>query len=126
MKNNGSILGGVFGETVCGGFTFCAFGAAARLHEAGDGKRCAEYGKRNGRKHGRFFLAEKTDDASVQAQSGHVEKTLSSGVMVDTGVYVPESMQQQNLPEMQGTGQEIDFEKIKEIFCAGKKNYGRN
>lgn len=24
-------------------------------------------------------------------------------------------------PEMQGTGQEIDFEKIKEIFCAGKK-----
>lgn len=66
-------------------------------------------------------LAEKTDDSSAQAQSGHVEKTLSSGVKVDAGVYVPESMQQQNLPEMQGTGQEIDFEKIKEIFCAGKK-----
>lgn len=66
-------------------------------------------------------LAEKTDDSSAQAQSGHVEKTLSSGVKVDADVYVPESMQQQNLPEMQGTGQEIDFEKIKEIFCAGKK-----
>lgn len=74
--------------------------------------------------------AESTAEALSSTESGaentaekaeHITKTLSSGVMVDTGVYVPESMQQQNLPEMQGTGQEIDFEKIKEIFCAGKK-----
>ena len=74
--------------------------------------------------------AESTAEALSSTESGaentaekaeHITQTLSSGVMVDTGVYVPESMQQQNLPEMQGTGQEIDFEKIKEIFCAGKK-----
>lgn len=60
-------------------------------------------------------LPEKTKTAA------HVTKTLSSGVVVDADVTVPKAMQQQNLPEMQGTGQEIDFEKIKEIFCAGKK-----
>ena len=74
--------------------------------------------------------AESTAEALSSTESGaentaekaeHITQTLSSGVMVDTGVYVPESMQQQNLPEMQGTGQEIDFEKIKEIFCAGQK-----
>lgn len=53
-------------------------------------------------------------------KAAHITKTLSSGVKVDADVYVPESMQQQNLPEMQGTGQEIDFEKLKEVFCAGK------
>ena len=50
----------------------------------------------------------------------HITKTLSSGVMVDADVYVPEAMRQKNLPEMQGTGQEFDFEKLKEVFCAGK------
>lgn len=63
----------------------------------------------------------KRENENFDNTAAHITKTLSSGVMVDTGVYVPESMQQQNLPEMQGTGQEIDFEKIKEIFCAGKK-----
>lgn len=50
----------------------------------------------------------------------HVTQTLSSGVMIDADVYVPEAMRKECLPEMQGTGQEIDFEKMKEIFCAGK------
>lgn len=72
--------------------------------------------------------AESTAEALSSTESGaentaekaeHITKTLSSGVMVDTGVYVPESMQQQNLPEMQGTGQEIDFEKIKRDFLCG-------
>lgn len=65
-------------------------------------------------------LAEKTDDSSAQAQSGHVEKTLSSGVMVNADVYVPESMQKSALAEMRGQGQLIDYEKLKSLFCSGK------
>ena len=65
-------------------------------------------------------LAEKTDDASAQAQSGHVEKTLSSGVKVDADVYVPESMQKSALAEMRGQGQLIDYEELKSLFCSGK------
>lgn len=73
--------------------------------------------------------AESTAEALSSTESGaentaekaeHITKTLSSGVMVDTGVYVPESMQQQNLPEMQGTGQIVEFGKLKSIFCADK------
>ena len=65
-------------------------------------------------------LAEKTDDSSAQAQSGHVEKTLSSGVKVDADVYVPESMQKSALAEMRGQGQLIDYEELKSLFCSGK------
>lgn len=73
--------------------------------------------------------AESTAEALSSTESGaentaekaeHITQTLSSGVMVDADVYVPEAMQKESLPEMRGTGQEIDFEKIKEIFCAGK------
>lgn len=65
-------------------------------------------------------LAEKTDDSSAQAQSGHVEKTLSSGVKVDADVYVPESMQKSALAEMRGQGQLIDYAELKSLFCSGK------
>ena len=73
--------------------------------------------------------AESTAEALSSTESGaentaekaeHITQTLSSGVMVDADVYVPEAMRQKNLPEMQGTGQEFDFEKLKEVFCAGK------
>lgn len=73
--------------------------------------------------------AESTAEALSSTESGaentaekaeHITKTLSSGVMVDADVYMPEAMRQKNLPEMQGTGQEFDFEKLKEVFCAGK------
>lgn len=63
----------------------------------------------------------KRENENFDNTAAHITKTLSSGVVVDADVTVPKAMQQQNLPEMQGTGQEIDFEKIKEIFCAGKK-----
>ena len=50
----------------------------------------------------------------------HITRTLSSGVMVDTGVYVPESMQKSALAEMRGQGQLIDYEELKSLFCSGK------
>ena len=71
--------------------------------------------------------AESTAEALSSTESGaentaekaeHITQTLSSGVMVNADVYVPEAMRQKNLPEMQGTGQEIDFEKIKETLPA--------
>lgn len=43
-------------------------------------------------------LPEKTKTAA------HVTKTLSSGVVVDADVTMPESMQKTELPEMKGTG----------------------
>ena len=73
--------------------------------------------------------AESTAEALSSTESGaentaekaeHITQTLSSGVMVNADVYVPESMQQQNLPEMQGTGQIVEFGKLKSIFCADK------
>ena len=73
---------------------------------------------------GKAPTAESAAASSVESTASggkSVTKPLSSGVVVDADVTVPKAMQQQNLPEMQGTGQEIDFEKIKEIFCAGKK-----
>lgn len=59
-------------------------------------------------------LPEKTKTAA------HVTKTLSSGVVVDADVTVPKAMRQENLPEMQGTGQIVEFGKLKSIFCADK------
>ena len=50
----------------------------------------------------------------------HITKTLSSGVMVDADVYVPESMQKSALAEMRGQGQLIDYEELKSLFCSGK------
>ena len=47
-------------------------------------------------------LPEKTKTAA------HVTQTLSSGVMIDADVYVPESMQKTELPEMKGTVHEMD------------------
>ena len=59
-------------------------------------------------------LPEKTKTAA------HVKKTLPSGVVVDADVTVPKAMRQENLPEMQGTGQIVEFGKLKSIFCADK------
>lgn len=50
----------------------------------------------------------------------HITRTLSSGVMVDADVYVPESMQKSALAEMRGQGQLIDYEELKSLFCSGK------
>lgn len=50
----------------------------------------------------------------------HITKTLSSGVMVDADVYVPEAMQKSALAEMRGQGQLIDYEELKSLFCSGK------
>ncbi len=47
-------------------------------------------------------MPEKTETAA------HVTQTLSSGVMIDADVYVPESMQKTELPEMKGTVHEMD------------------
>ena len=58
-------------------------------------------------------LPEKTKTAA------HVTKTLSSGVMVDADVYVPESMQKTELPEMKGTGHEVAHEGLSEVFFGG-------
>lgn len=73
--------------------------------------------------------AESTAEALSSTESGaentaekaeHITQTLSSGVMVDTGVYVPESMQKSALAEMRGQGQLIDYEELKSLFCSGK------
>lgn len=73
--------------------------------------------------------AESTAEALSSTESGaentaekaeHITKTLSSGVVVDADVTVPKAMRQENLPEMQGTGQIVEFGKLKSIFCADK------
>ncbi len=73
--------------------------------------------------------AESTAEALSSAENGaentaestaHITKTLSSGVMVDADVYVPESMQKSALAEMRGQGQLIDYEELKSLFCSGK------
>lgn len=73
--------------------------------------------------------AESTAEALSSTESGaentaekaeHITRTLSSGVMVDTDVYVPESMQKSALAEMRGQGQLIDYEELKSLFCSGK------
>ena len=51
--------------------------------------------------------------------AAHVTQTLSSGVMVDADVYVPESMQKTELPEMRGTGHEVAHEGLSEAFFGG-------
>lgn len=65
-------------------------------------------------------VAEDLSGAEKAETTEHITKTLSFGVMIDADVYVPEAMRKECLPEMQGTGQEIDFEKLKKVFCAGK------
>lgn len=50
------------------------------------------------------LLPEKTKTAA------HVTRTLSSGVVVDADVTMPESMQKTELPEMKGTGHEVAHE----------------
>lgn len=73
--------------------------------------------------------AESTAEALSSTESGaentaekaeHITRTLSSGVMVDADVYVPESMQKSALAEMRGQGQLIDYEELKSLFCSGK------
>ena len=73
--------------------------------------------------------AESTAEALSSTESGaentaekaeHITQTLSSGVMVDADVYVPEFMQKSALAEMRGQGQLIDYEKLKSLFCSGK------
>lgn len=73
--------------------------------------------------------AESTAEALSSTESGaentaekaeHITQTLSSGVMVNADVYVPESMQKSALAEMRGQGQLIDYEKLKSLFCSGK------
>lgn len=56
---------------------------------------------------------EKTETAA------HVTQTLSSGVVIDADVYVPESMQKTELPEMRGTGHEVAHEGLSEVFFGG-------
>ena len=72
---------------------------------------------------------ESTAEALSSTESGaentaekaeHITRTLSSGVMVDADVYVPESMQKSALAEMRGQGQLIDYEELKSLFCSGK------
>lgn len=58
-------------------------------------------------------LPEKTKTAA------HVTKTLSSGVVVDADVTMPESMQKESLPEMKGTGHEVAHEGLSEVFFGG-------
>ena len=73
--------------------------------------------------------AESTAETLSSTESGaentaekaeHITRTLSSGVMVDADVYVPESMQKSALAEMRGQGQLIDYEELKSLFCSGK------
>lgn len=73
--------------------------------------------------------AESTAEALSSTESGaentaekaeHITQTLSSGVMVNADVYVPESMQKSALAEMRGQGQLIDYEELKSLFCSGK------
>ena len=73
--------------------------------------------------------AESTAEALSSTESGaentaekaeHITQTLSSGVMVDADVYVPEFMQKSALAEMRGQGQLIDYEELKSLFCSGK------
>ena len=74
-------------------------------------------------------MAESTAEDLSSTESGaentaekaeHITRTLSSGVMVDADVYVPESMQKSALAEMRGQGQLIDYEELKSLFCSGK------
>lgn len=58
-------------------------------------------------------LPEKTKTAA------HVTRTLSSGVVVDADVTMPESMQKTELPEMKGTGHEVAHEGLSEVFFGG-------
>lgn len=58
-------------------------------------------------------VPEKTETAA------HVTQTLSSGVVVDADVYVPESMQKTELPEMRGTGHEVAHEGLSKTFFGG-------
>ena len=58
-------------------------------------------------------LPEKTKTAA------HMTKTLSSGVVVDADVTMPESMQKTELPEMKGTGHEVAHEGLSEVFFGG-------
>lgn len=58
-------------------------------------------------------LPEKTKTAA------HVTQTLSSGVVVDADVSMPESMQKTELPEMKGTGHEVAHEGLSEVFFGG-------
>lgn len=51
--------------------------------------------------------------------AAHVAQTLSSGVVIDADVYVPESMQKTELPEMRGTGHEVAHEGLSEVFFGG-------
>lgn len=73
--------------------------------------------------------AESTAEALSSTESGaentaekaeHITQTLSSGVMVNADVYVPESMQKSALAEMRGQGQFVDYEELKSLFCSGK------
>lgn len=60
-------------------------------------------------------LPEKTKTAA------HMTKTLSSGVVVDADVTMPESMQKTELPEMKGTGHEVAHEGLSEVFFGGAR-----
>ena len=61
-----------------------------------------------------------TDSTPKKTETAaHVTQTLSSGVMIDADVYVPESMQKTELPEMRGTGHEVAHEGLSEVFFGG-------
>lgn len=62
---------------------------------------------------GEASASEKTETAA------HMTQTLSSGVKIDADVYVPESMQKTELPEMRGTGHEVAHEGLSEVFFGG-------
>lgn len=61
-------------------------------------------------------LPEKTKTAA------HMTKTLSSGVVVDADVTMPESMQKTELPEMFGKGHIIDQGLVASVFFEGEKS----
>lgn len=59
--------------------------------------------------------------------AAHVTKTLSSGVVVDADVTMPESMQKTELPEMKGTGHEVAHEGLSEgVFRWGRGGIDRD
>lgn len=49
-----------------------------------------------------------------------IEKTLSSGVIIDAQARTPGDMQSTGLPEMKARARELDFELIKAALCAEK------
>lgn len=72
--------------------TAASTAASSAESTASDGKNAASEAS----------VPEKTETAA------HVTQTLSSGVVVDADVTMPESMQKTELPEMKGTGHEVD------------------